>query len=222
MKLSVEPRILFGKKTKLLRHENRVPAVIYGKHLASSLHIMINKVKLVKMYHAAGLSTPVQLTWMDTDHLVLFNNIQLDPVTDHVIHVEFLAVNKDEKVGAEVPLYLSGQSIFEKNGLWRVQLLKDSIHVIALPLDLPRDIQIDISHIDREGQVIHISDINVSDEVQIDEDIETAIATSVAYKEEKEEVVVETVAEGTEEGAVDASEGGTAWDEEAKSEEAAE
>jgi len=54
---------------------------------------------------------------MDTDHLVLFNNIQLDPVTDHVIHVEFLAVNKDEKVGAEVPLYLSGQSIFEKNGL---------------------------------------------------------------------------------------------------------
>ena len=82
--------------------------------------------------------------------------------------------------------------------------------MIALPLDLPRDIQIDISHIDREGQVIHISDINVSDEVQIDEDIETAIATSVAYKEEKEEVVVETVAEGTEEGAVDASEGGTA------------
>ncbi|MDP2670240.1 MAG: hypothetical protein Q8O99_04770 [bacterium] len=62
MKLSVEPRILFGKKTKLLRQENQVPAVIYGKHLTSSLHIMINKVKLLKMYRAAGLSTPIQLT----------------------------------------------------------------------------------------------------------------------------------------------------------------
>ncbi|MDP2670241.1 MAG: hypothetical protein Q8O99_04775 [bacterium] len=88
-------------------------------------------------------------------------------------------------------------------------MLKDNIHVIALPLDLPRDIQIDISHIDREGQVIHINDINIGSEVQIDEDMEAAVATSVAYKEEKEEVV-ETVAEGTEEGATDAPEGDTA------------
>jgi len=48
---------------------------------------------------------------------VLFHDIQLNPVTDQVIHVDCLAVNKDEKVHAEVPVILEGESPFEKNSL---------------------------------------------------------------------------------------------------------
>jgi large subunit ribosomal protein L25 len=92
---------------------------------------------------------------------VLVQELQLDPVSDHLIHIDLLAVNKDEKVTAEVPVVLTGVSPFEKNGLGRVQLILNNIEVEALPLDLPHNITIDISELTEEGQVIHLSDVDL-------------------------------------------------------------
>jgi large subunit ribosomal protein L25 len=46
----------------------------------------------------------------------LIQDIQLDPVTDVLIHVDFLAVNKDEKVTTEIPVKMIGESMVEKLG----------------------------------------------------------------------------------------------------------
>ena len=108
------------------------------------------------------MSTPVELSGEGINELVLFHDMQLDPVSDHVIHVDFLAVNKDEKVTAEVPLVLTGVSPYEKSGAGKVDLVRDTLEVEALPLDLPHDIQIDISSIETANDVIHVSDLKVS------------------------------------------------------------
>lgn len=150
MKLTVSSRDVMGKKVKNLRKEGIIPAVVYGKDLTSSLHICIEKLSLLKAYQSAGMSTPVEITGDGINQLVLFHHLQLDPVTDRLMHVEFLAVNKNEKVSAEVPLILVGVSPFEKTGLGRVQLIMQTVEVTALPLDLPHDIQIDISSIEHE------------------------------------------------------------------------
>lgn len=106
MKLAVEKRTLLGKKAKILKKQAKVPGVIYGRHLSTPLSVTFDKVQLVKAVKAAGRSTPVELSGDGIDELVLFHAVQFDSVSDHVTHIDCLAVNKDEKVSAEVPLKL--------------------------------------------------------------------------------------------------------------------
>ena len=117
MKLAVKKRELLGKKVKSLRKQSLVPGVVYGKHIETPLPIVFDRVQLIKAIHQAGKNTPVELHGDGVDELVLFHDIQLDPVTDRVIHVDCLAVNKNETVRAEVPVVLVGESPFEKNNL---------------------------------------------------------------------------------------------------------
>lgn len=145
MKLSTQQRTIAGKKSKILRKSGLVPGVIYGRHLTQPVSVAFDKVQLVKAIHTAGRSTPVELEGNGIDHLILFHDIQLDPVTDHVVHVDCLAVKKDEKVRASVPVVLIGVSPFVKNNLGTVQLIKSQLEVEAFPLDLPHNIQVDIS-----------------------------------------------------------------------------
>lgn len=107
MQLAVEQRTPMGKKVKLLRQEQKVPGVVYGKHLDAPLHVALEKLALVKAYNQAGMSTALQLEGDGISELVLIQDMKLDPVTDVVLHVDFLAVQKDKKVTADVPVVLS-------------------------------------------------------------------------------------------------------------------
>jgi large subunit ribosomal protein L25 len=66
--------------------------------------------------------------------------MQLDPVTDEVLSVDFLAVNQNEKVKTIVPVVLIGESKIEKLNEGKIQLVKDEIEVEAFPQDLPHNI----------------------------------------------------------------------------------
>ena len=187
MKLAVETREVLWKKVSELRKVWKIPAVIYGKHLKDPEVIMFNKIDFMRIYEKTWSSIPIELSGGNHNHLVLVVDYQLDPVTDHLMHVDFHAVNKDQKVTADVPLILIGESPFEKWSLWRVQQLKDSVEVEAFPLDLPHDIKIDISSLTEDGMVVHISDLPVSEAVKIIDDHDLAIAMTVAFKEIVEE-----------------------------------
>lgn len=161
----------------------------------SAVSIAIDKVELLRIYKKAGKSTPIEMKG-GADELVLVHEIQVDPVSDHLIHVDFIAVKRDEKVTAEVPLIFEGVSPYEKNALGRVQRLKNTIEVEAFPLDLPHDIVVDITELTEEGMVIFAKDLPLSDKVELAIDPELAIATTVAFVEEAEES--DTVPEGVE------------------------
>jgi large subunit ribosomal protein L25 len=200
MKLTVQSRTAFGKKVRELRKSGNIPAVIYGNHLEQSVHISINKLEAVKAYRAAGSSTAIEINGDGIDHLVLIQEIQLHPVSDHLIHMDLLAVNKDEKTTAEVPLILVGESPFEKDNLGRARLVKDSLEVEALPMNLPHDIKVDISEITEDGQVIFAKDLDIPADVELISDPEIAVVVSAAFREveevEEEVGLGEALAEG--------------------------
>ena len=198
MKLSVQPRSIFGKKVRTLKREWMIPAVIYGNHLDEAIPVSINKIQAVKVYREAWSSTPVEITWEGIDHLVLIQEIQLHPVSDHLIHMDLIAVNKDEKVTAEVPLVIDGISPFEKANQWRARLVKDTVEVEALPMNLPHDISVDVSEITEDGQVIFAKDLKIPSNVELISDPELAIVVSAAFKEEKEETVSDDLMATTE------------------------
>ncbi|MBU0626842.1 hypothetical protein KKG31_08245 [Patescibacteria group bacterium] len=82
----------------------------------------------------------------------------------------------------------------------KIQLIKDSVEIEALPKDLIHDITIDISEIKEMSETIFVKDLKVSDAITILDDMEQAILTVVALDEEEEEEEVVAPAEG-EEGA---------------------
>lgn len=113
MKLATKNRDIVGKKVKNLRKEGIIPAVVYGKHIDQPVKISCLKNDLLRVYKASGYTTPVELTG-DLDQLVLIHTLQLDPISDEIITADFLAVSRKEKVTANIPLVLTGESQVEK------------------------------------------------------------------------------------------------------------
>lgn len=182
MKLSVKKRELLGKKVKLLRQQGLVPAVVYGKHIeATSISCVKND--LLKVYRSAGYTTPVELTG-DLDQLVLISSLQLDPILDEIISADFLAVSKTEKVKANIPVVLTGESPLVKLNEGRVQLVKDTITVEAFPQDLPSQIDIDLSTLDSLESVIFVGDVKLTDKVTIVDEATLPVVTVLSLSED--------------------------------------
>ena len=157
MKLNVHIRN--AEKAVLLRREGNIPATVYGKNLSAPISVYCKKNEFIKQFKASGYSTPITLHGKDVEELVLVQDFQLDPVTDIVLHVDFLAVSRTEKVITEVPVVLFGESPIEKLGEGKVQLVKDFVKVEAFPQDLPHNIKIDISEMKTLSDVVFVKDL---------------------------------------------------------------
>jgi large subunit ribosomal protein L25 len=181
MELAVEHRTLLGKKVKLLRKEGKVPGVIYGKHLPAPLHIVVDKMPFIKAYNQAWMNTALELKGKNVEELVLIHDVKCNPVNGMVQHIDFLAVQKNQKVTAEIPVELVWEPPIEKLGLGSVQQLLMSIEVEAFPMDLPHNIEIDVSHLDHAWMVIHVSDITLPKAVACVTESDAAIVTVVAF-----------------------------------------
>lgn len=186
MELQVTNRVVFGKKVNNIRKQSLVPGIVYGKHLKTPVAVQFDKNTFIKLYKTAGVSTPIDLTG-DNKELVLIHSIDTDPVTDVVLHVDFLAVKADEKVKASVAISMTGQAPAEKEGLGRVQLVKDHVMVEALPRDLPHDITVDISGLATLQDGIFVSDLKLSNKVTVLDDADQPVVAIVEIEDGSEE-----------------------------------
>lgn len=183
MKLTVTDRQ--NKDAKALRKEWLVPGIVYGKHLESPIAVACPKNDFIKKYKEAGYSTPLTLEGDKINQLVLIQDIQLDPVSDVLLHVDFLAIKADEKVTTEIPLILAGESPIEKSWEGKIQLIKDFVEVEAFPQDLPHNITIDISTIQTMNDVIFVKDLNIPSKVTILDDAEQPLVNVISMSEEE-------------------------------------
>lgn len=186
MKLAVKSRDITGKKVKSLRRQGLVPAIVYGKHIDQPVKISCVKNDLLKVYKASGYTTPVELMG-DLDQLVLIHTLQLDPISDEIITADFLAVSRKEKVTANIPLVRVGESEIEKLNEWRIQIIKDTVEVQALPQDLPHSIEIDISNINAIDDVIFVKDLKIPAKVEVIDDLELPVVTVMVIEDEAPE-----------------------------------
>jgi len=167
-----------------------IPAIVYGKHLESPLSVSCIKNDFLKRYKEAGYSTPITLKGKNIDQMVLIQDIQVDPVTNGLLHIDFLAVNKDEKVTTEVPIVLTGESLIEKLGEGKIQLIKDFVEVEAFPQDLPHNVTVDISEIKTMNDTVFVKDLKFSDKVTVLDDLDQAVITVLKLDEEEAETPV--------------------------------
>ena len=166
-KLKVEKRKIFGRKVKKLRQEGLLPANIYGKRIRSQA-VRVDLKDFEKVYKKVGETGIVDLVLAQgRPRPVLIHNVQLHPVTDQFLHADFHQVVLTEKVKAEIPIEIIGQSpaVQEKKGILLTTL--DEVEVEALPADLPDKIEIDVSQLTEVDQKIKVKDLKLAKKVKL-------------------------------------------------------
>ena len=200
MEIAAENRTQLGKKSKKLRLDRKLPAVVFSKGV-ESLPLTVDYNQFVKVFDEAGETTLVDLKHSGISEKVLIKDLQLDPVTGNPIHVSFQKVNLKEKITADIPVEIVGEEKNEllKSGEGLVLQLLNEITVEALPTDLPHKFEVDVSKITEVGEGLKISDLEYDREKVelIDHEPDELVVKidKATMEEEVEEVAPVTEAE---------------------------
>lgn len=162
-----------GKKaTKAVRKEGRVPCVIYGTQ--DTLHFSIDP-KEVKplVYTPAFKLAEVEID--GTTHKCIIKDIQFHPVSDEIVHIDFLSLTDGHKVKVEIPVGFEGISPGMKLGGKLQQNLR-RVKVKTTPENLVDQLVLDVSHLEL-GQSVRVRDIQAGDGIEIMSPAGTPIAT---------------------------------------------
>jgi len=193
--LKAEKRTLEGRKVKNLRKEGMLPGNVYGKKVKSQA-VQVDLKDFQKTFKEIGETGLLTLTIGSEEKPVLIHNLQFNPVSDAPIHVDFLQVDLKEKVEADIPVEISGESPAEKEGIGTVVQYINELKVEALPADLPEKFEIDASTLAEVDQSILTKNIKYDkSKVEIKSDLE-AIVAKVEPPQKEEVVEVPAPAEG--------------------------
>ena len=211
VELKVSPREVLGKKVKALRREGVIPANVYG-HALESAAIQVAKEELVQLLRTAGRNEIVYLRLDGEEPRPVFlRQIQRNPVTDAILHVDFYQISLREKVRMEVPVSLVGTAPAEQTHGGTLLHSLDRITVEGLPTEIPSVIEVDVSGLEEIDATIYVSELSVPGEVTVLTDPEQVVAKvappQVEKEVEEEEEVPEEGEEVPEEGAPEAEEG---------------
>lgn len=177
-----------------LRAEGRCPAIFYGAKtdpvkLAVDTHTFEMSVK-----KSAGAAF-FKLTIEGSDggkRLAMVKELQRDPVSSRLMHVDFYEVDLKQKLTVNVPVQTVGKSVgVELGGM--LQIIRRELEVNCLPSNIPSFIEVDISEMNI-GDSLHVEDIPLPDDVEIPHEVDFTVVTILSPKKEE----VEEVEEGEE------------------------
>lgn len=193
--LKAEKRTLEGRKVKNLRKEGILPGNVYGKKVKSQA-VQVDLKDFQKTFKEIGETGLLTLTIGSEEKPVLIHNLQFNPVSDAPIHVDFLQVDLKEKVEADIPVEISGESPAEKEGIGTVVQYINELKVEALPADLPEKFEIDAGTLAEVDQSILTKDIKYDkSKVEIKGDPD-AIVAKVEPPQKEEAIETPAPAEG--------------------------
>ena len=188
--------------TKEVRKNGEIPAVLYG--LKDNLSFSVSPSNLKDILTAKGQNALIDLNLEGgKQRKVILKEFQSHPLRELWVHVDFLEVDISKTVKVSVDVHLIGKSAGEKMGGLVNQVLK-SIHVECLPADIPQFVDLDMTNVELD-QVLHVSDLSLSDKVKILHRSNEAVVTVHLEKVKKETTEEAVIAEGETAAAEDTS-----------------
>ncbi|MCK5838858.1 MAG: 50S ribosomal protein L25 [Bacteroidales bacterium] len=181
-----------GKRdSKMNRRLGKIPCVIYGGE--KQVHFTVDELPFSKL-----ILTPevyiVKLTINEVSYDAILQDVQYHPVSDRVLHVDFLELTPGKPVIISIPIRIKGVSPGILEG-GRLIKKKRKLRVQAMLEFLPDFIELDISPLDI-GDSIKIKDLDLENLILLDSPLDMVIAVQVTRIVEEEEEI-----EGEEEGA---------------------
>ncbi len=188
LNLKAEKREIVGKKVATLRANNKIPAVVYG-HNINNINVVVNKIDLEKIMRQTSASDLIDLQ-VDGEPTVkvLLHEIDREPVTNQVRHVDFYQVNMKEKINTDVSLNFVGESPAVKDLSGILIKTLDKIEIECLPGDLISNLEVDLSLLKQIGDSLRVKDLVVPEKITVLTEPETTV---VLVEEQKVEVVEE-------------------------------
>lgn len=195
-----------SRANRRLRREGSVPAVIYGGD-AEPVALKVDSRELRQALHGAG--AVLEIAVGDETQTAVVKDIQIHPVRNEALHIDFVRVRMDVAIHSIVTLELVGAEDspgIDEGGVLEQQLRE--VNVEALPGDIPESIQHDVSNLEM-GATVTVADLSAPDGVTIldETDIVVASVTLPRLEVETDEAETETelVGEGAEGEAADGS-----------------
>ena len=213
--LKAQIRKATGKgPARVLRREGRIPAVLYGPKTDSMmLSIDFKEFKqIVKKTNIGSVLLNLQIQNGKTlSRPAMIKELQTDPVTGTFVHVDFYEIDMQRKINVSVPVVIRGKSAgVEEGGL--LQIVRREIELFCLPTAIPRAIEVDVTDLEI-GDAIHIEEITLPAEVELQEEADFTVVTVLAPKVEEEVVAEEELEEGEEVAEEEGAEGEAAAEE---------
>lgn len=199
--IKAKKRTAMGNANSALRRTGLIPCVLYG-HKIDNANLAVDSSEFGKVYRKAGETTLIDLE-IDggKTQKVLVQDLQVDPLSGRVIHIDFNGIDMSQKLEVNVPLKIIGESpaVKELGGIL-VRTL-DELKVRCLPADLVHEIEVNISSLVSFGSHLRVKDIQLPKGLEAVQDANETVITiteprsdaELAALTEKPEADVEAV-----------------------------
>ena len=192
--INVKERGNVGKtNTRALRNQGNVPCVLYGGEKQVTFYAHENDFR--KLVYTADTFV-VELNIDGAVTKAIMQDIQFHPVTDKILHIDFLEVFDNKAITVSIPVNLNGTAIGVKNG-GNLMFRRSKIITKGLVANLPNSIELNIDHLNI-GMFTYIKDITVEgcELIAPGNSVVVGVKTARAVIEEEVEEEVEEGAEG--------------------------
>ena len=143
--------------TKALRNAGKVPCVLYGGE--KPVHFSADEISFSKLVYTPNAHTVVISMDNKSEINAVIQDIQFHPVTEKILHVDFLQIFEDKEVTITVPVRFEGNAPGVRNQGGNLSKNKRKLSVRALPKDLPDFIKADISSLNLNDNIT-IADVS--------------------------------------------------------------
>ena len=186
-RVQAKPRDGRGKNdARRARRAGMVPITVYGggAETVSAVAQLSDLAAILRSEAGRNTIFTIEVEGVGESE-VMFHDRQIDPVRGRLIHADLTRLVKGQKIEVTVPLHLTGEpvGVKEKQGVLE-QIIRE-IQIRCQPRDIPDTLDVDVSHLDVHD-LLHISDIKVSEGIEILNDPELVLATVGIVKEEAE------------------------------------
>jgi len=191
LKLKVNNRVIIGKKVKKMRSNGDIPIHMYGNKEASK-NLSIEKKIIDTLLTTTGknVALSLEINGESEENICLIRDVQRHPVTEEVLHVDFLKVDINKKIQVNVPIATTGTA----SAVWQLggTLLQSlqSISVQTLPLNIPEKFVLDISSLETFENSLFVKDVLNIEGIEIHNKLETLVARVMPPRVEEDEAVV--------------------------------
>src|ERR1700679_3966066 len=154
--------------SRRLRHEGKVPAILYGGHADARALTLSHQKLLIMLDNERFYSTILSLKVGDQTQAAILKDVQRHPFKNAIVHIDFQRVEENEKIRISIPLHFTGAAVSPgvktQGGI--VSHMRTETEVSCLPKDLPEFIEVDISGLSL-NESIHLSQLKVPEGVTL-------------------------------------------------------
>ena len=176
-----------------LRQNGRIPAVVYGGH-RDAVAITVDRKSvselIQKSEHGVRSIFLLKMSGTDQQRHAMIKDIQINPISRKMTHIDFVRVVMDEAVRVTVPVHVIGTAKGVKTGGGLLDFQVRELHIECLPNAIPDSIDIDVTELDGH-EYYRISDLKLPKGVKVHDDPERVV---VGVTHAKAEPVEETAA----------------------------